>query len=109
MYVFPEVVGALLNVEVRGTTIARNATSGVRVGGDVGGTTAVASLIATQITDNGIGIETLTGGTAYVTDATITRNTTGITHVSGAAVSLGDNRLTNNGTNGTFSSTSPKQ
>ncbi len=80
----------------------------MRVGG-VAGTSAVLNLASSQVTGNGIGIETLNGGTAYVTDTTITRNTTGITHVAGSAVSLGDNRLTNNGTNGTFTSTSPKQ
>ena len=108
LYVNPGVGGALTNVEVRGVTIAKNATSGVRVGG-IAGTSAVLNLASAQVTNNGIGIETLTGGTAYVTDSTITRNTTGIAHVSGTAVSLGDNRLTNNGTDGTFSSTLPKQ
>ncbi len=108
LYVNPGIGGAVTNVEARGTTITKNATSGVRVGG-VAGTSAVLNLASSQITGNGIGIETLNGGTAYVTDTTITGNTTGITHVAGSAVSLGDNRLTNNGTNGTFTSTSPKQ
>ena len=108
LYVNPGIGGAVTNVEARGATIAKNATSGVRVGG-IAGTSAVLNLASSQVTNNGIGIETLTGGTAYVTDATITRNTTGIAHVSGTAVSLGDNRLTNNGTDGTFSSTLPKQ
>ena len=102
-------IGGTINVDVRGTRIARNAASGLRVGSAAGPLT-VLDLASSEVSGNGIGIETLTGGTtAYVTDTTITANMTGITHVAGSAVSFGDNRLTRNGANGTFTSTAPKQ
>jgi hypothetical protein len=61
------------------------------------------------VTENGYGIFTGTGGTAYATATAITGNEVGVHHPSGTVVSFGDNRLANNGTNGTFSSTLVKQ
>jgi len=107
LYLNP-VGGAIAKVEMRGATIARNSASGVRVAG-IAGTTAALNLVSSLVAENGIGIEMLTGGTAYVSDTTITRNATGITHGAGSVVSLTDNRLTNNGVNGTFTTTTSKQ
>ena len=76
----------------------------MRVGG-AAGTTASASLVRSQVSESGIGVETLTGGTAYVSGTAVVRNTTGVTTASGTAISLGNNQLTRNGTNGTFSAT----
>ena len=62
-----------------------------------------------KISESGTGLQTLTGGTAYLSDTTVVRNTTGITTTSGTAISLGDNRITRNGSNGSFSATVTKQ
>ena len=104
----PTVGGASAKVTVRKTTFTGAGTSAVRVGG-AAGTTAAASLVGTQLSESGTGLEMLTGGTAYVSDSTIVRNTTGIATATGAAVSLGDNRVTRNGTNGAFSATVSRQ
>jgi hypothetical protein len=104
----PSVAGAAAKVTARNTTFAAGSTSGVRVGG-AAGTTAVATLVKSQISESGTGLQMLTGGTAYLSDTTVVRNTTGITTVSGTAISLGDNRVIRNGTNGSFSATVPKQ
>ncbi len=104
----PTTAGAATKVTVRKSTFTKASTTGVRVGG-AAGTTAAAGLVQSQVTESGIGVEMLTGGTAHVSGTAIVRNTTGVTTVSGTAVSLGDNQLTRNGTNGTFSATVPKQ
>ena len=104
----PTVGGAITRVTVRKSSFAGAVTSGVRVGG-AAGTTAVGTLVKSQVSESGTGLELLTGGTAYLSDTSVVRNTTGIAHVSGAAVSLGDNRLAGNGANGTFTSTVSKQ
>ncbi len=104
----PTTAGAATKVTARKSTFTKASASGVRVGG-AAGTTAGASLVQSQVTESGIGVETLTGGTAYVSGTAIVRNTTGVTTVSGTAISLGDNQLTRNGTNGTFSATVSKQ
>jgi hypothetical protein len=93
---------------VRKSTFTKASTTGVRVGG-AAGTTAAVGLVQSQVTESGIGVEMLTGGTAHVSGTAIVRNTTGVTTVSGTAVSLGDNQLTRNGTTGTFSATVPRQ
>jgi len=100
----PTTAGAATKVTARKSTFTKAATSGVRVGG-AAGTTASASLVRSQVSESGIGVETLTGGTAYVSGTTVVRNTTGVTTASGTAISLGNNQLTRNGTNGTFSAT----
>ena len=104
----PTTSSADTKVTTRKSTFTKASSSGVRVGG-AAGTTATASLVQSQVTESGTGVETLTGGTAYVSGTAIVRNATGVTTVSGTAVSLGDNQLTRNTTNGTFSATVPRQ
>ena len=104
----PTTAGAAAKVTARNSTFAQASTSGVRVGGTAG-TTAVATLVKSQISESGTGLQLLAGGTAYLSDTSVVRNTTGITTVSGTAISLGDNRITRNGTNGSFSATVPRR
>jgi hypothetical protein len=104
----PTVSGAAVKFTAQKTTFAAASASGVRVGG-AAGTSAIVSIVKSQISESGIGLEMLTGGIAYLSDTTVARNTTGITTLSGSAVSLGDNRLTSNGINGAFSASIPRQ
>ena len=104
----PTMGGAASAVDMRNTTVSKNAAAGIVIGGN-GATATTLSITGSQVTDNGFGLDAHAGGTAYVTDTTIVSNTTGLRHLTGSIVSLGDNHLTNNGSNGTFSSTLPKQ
>jgi hypothetical protein len=93
---------------MRKSIVTKATTSAMRIGGGAG-TTASVTLAQSQVTESGIGVEALLGGTEYVSGTAIVRNTTGISATTGTAVSLGDNQLTRNGTDGTFSTTLSKQ
>ncbi len=96
--------GAGAVVEVRDSALAGNGVAGIQGFGS-----AKASVVSSQVTENGTGV--LAGGAAtmYVSDSTITRNTTGVNAGGATIVSAGDNRLANNATDGTFSSVVLKQ
>jgi hypothetical protein len=95
-------------VELRDSTLSGNSGTALAVGPAASAT--VASIVGSLLSANGTGIGVQgAGNSAYVSDTTITRNTTGVSATGGTLVSAGDNRLANNTTNGTFTSTLPKQ
>src|SRR4029450_4064273 len=61
----PTIGGAKSAVDMRNTTISKGTTAGIVVGGN-GAATATLSITGSQLTDNGIGLDAQSGGTAYV-------------------------------------------
>ena len=105
----PTVNGATAKVELRNSTVSKNATVGVQAGSGAAGASAAVSLIDVQLTANGTGLLAQTGGALFVTNSTVTKSATGIMVSGGSVISLGDNRLVDNVSNGAFSSTLVKQ
>jgi hypothetical protein len=104
----PTIDGAQSTADVRGTTVAKLADAGLVVGG-TSAALATLTVVASQVTESGIGIDSRSGGTANVTDTTVVRNAIGIRPLGGSIVSFGDNRVSANATNGAFTQTLSRQ
>jgi hypothetical protein len=104
----PTVGGAQSSAEVRGTTLTKLAGAGLLVGGS-GAALATLTVTGSQISESGVGIDAQGGGTANVTGTTVVRNAIGVRPFGGSIISFGDNRLSANATDGTFTTTLPRQ
>lgn len=96
-------------IEVRDTTISGSTGAALAVG--PAASPSIASFVNSLATSNGIGVQAQgAGNTAYVSSSTITRNATGVSATGGGSIVSGlDNWLVGNTSDGTFSSSVPRQ
>ena len=103
-------VGKSAKVEIRNSVLSDNYTGFGLLVISTAASPATVSLISSLASGNNFGVQSEgAGSVVYVTDSTITRNMTGMNPItSGTIVSGSDNRLIGNGTDGSFTSTTPK-